>query len=74
MSRSAMSRSTVSVSSASGMKGISYIEALQMAEDREKHVKSVFHKFDLDKSGTIDMDEYAAHPSYLTSPPVCCAS
>ena len=56
------------------MKGISYIEALQMAEDREKHVKSVFHKFDLDKSGTIDMDEYAAHPSYLTSPPVCCAS
>ena len=35
----------------------SYITALRMAEEREAHGKKVFNKFDVDQSGTIDMDE-----------------
>ena len=52
-----MERSTTSLASNGAPKGISYIEALRMAEEREKYVMSVFNRFDLDSSGTIDMDE-----------------
>ena len=52
-----MERSTTSLASNGAPKGISYIEALRMAEEREKYVMSVFNRFDLDGSGTIDMDE-----------------
>ena len=37
--------------------GISYIAALQMAEEREARLRKSFKRFDLDNSGTIDMDE-----------------
>ena len=52
-----MNRSTTSLTSNGAPKGISYIEAFRIAEEREQHMKSVFRRFDLDKSGTIDMDE-----------------
>lgn len=52
-----MNRSTASLTSNGAPKGISYIEAFRIAEEREQHMKSVFRRFDLDKSGTIDMDE-----------------
>ena len=35
----------------------SYVAALRTADEREARVKKVFHKFDIDQSGTIDMDE-----------------
>ena len=38
-------------------KSLSYMEAIRIAEEREANVKSIFMKYDVDKSGTIDMDE-----------------
>ena len=36
---------------------LSYMEAIRIAEEREANVKQVFDKYDLDKSGTVDMEE-----------------
>ena len=33
------------------------MEAIKVAEEREKYVKSVFNKYDTDGSNSIDMDE-----------------
>ena len=49
--------STTSKASNGAPKGISYIAALRLVEDREASIRKVFDKFDLDKSGSIDMDE-----------------
>ena len=38
-------------------KGVSYVAALRIVEDREAQIRGVFDRFDLDHSGTIDMDE-----------------
>lgn len=38
----------------------SYLEAIRIAEERESNVKQVFDKYDVDKSGTIDMEELLA--------------
>ena len=35
----------------------SYSEAIKIAEEREKKVRHEFDKYDLDDSGTIDIDE-----------------
>ena len=37
-----------------------YEEALRIAEAREREVRSFFDKFDVDGSGTIDMEEILA--------------
>ena len=50
-------RSSPSISTKPGSGGISYIEAMQLVEDRETHLRSVFNKFDLQGDGSIDMDE-----------------
>ena len=49
--------STTSKASHGGPKGISYIAALRLVEEREASIRKVFDKFDLDKSGSVDMDE-----------------
>ena len=40
-----------------GKQAISYIEAMRIAEEREAQMRATFSKFDLDQSGTVDMDE-----------------
>lgn len=53
------SRSHLSTTSkaSQGNKGISYIAALRLVEDREALIRKTFDKFDLDMSGSVDMDE-----------------
>jgi hypothetical protein len=38
-------------------RGLSYIAALQLAEEREAEMRGAFNRFDIDNSGTMDMDE-----------------
>ena len=35
----------------------SYVEAIRIAEEREKQVRDAFDKYDTDNSGNIDMEE-----------------
>ena len=37
-----------------------YLEAVKIAEAREAEVKAVFDKYDVDQSGTIEMEELLA--------------
>jgi hypothetical protein len=53
-----------------------YEEALRIAEEREAHLRAQFDRFDIDNSGTIDIEELLALLdelgllTHLQTPPV----
>ena len=66
-------RTAVKVISSRSFPAMRYEEALRIAEERDRTLRAAFNRFDLDASGTIDMEEILAlldHLNLLDNLPV----